>query len=317
MALATLQQPQPALASFLQALSFCPAYLPALEAAAEIEYAGQSPDAIPLLDRIVALQPGDTTAQAMLGSALRTQHRCPEALRHFEASRPLFSSRPDLLGGYGLCLAETGDFRSALVLYLELLNANPTDGKRYDVALLQWKTHANDDALATLAPLLAGGHHEPALVLASKIHEERGETPQAVALLREAILNSPDDVQNYLDFAALAFVHKSFQVGIDMLDAGLKRLPDAASLYLARGVLEAQLSRSDVAIADFDQAHRLDPKLSFAVDAMGMMQSQTHQPGESLALFEAQARLHPDDPLLQYLSPSSFPRAPPMTTARS
>jgi len=61
---------------------------------------------------------------------------------------------------------------------------------------------------------------------------------------------------------------------------------------VARGVLEAQLSRSDAAVADFEQGHRLDPKLSFAVDAVGIMQSQQHQGEQSLALFEAQAKQH-------------------------
>jgi len=128
-----------------------------------------------------------------------------------------------------------------------------------------------------------------------------GEAPEAVALLRKAILKSPDDIGNYLDFAAIAFTHKSFQVGIDILNAGLSRLPNAAALYIARGVLNVQLSQSAAAVADFEQAHRLDPKLSFAVDAVGIMQSQQHQSAESLALFEAQARQHGDDPLLQYL----------------
>ena len=86
-----------------------------------------------------------------------------------------------------------------------------------------------------------------------------------------------------------------------MLDAGLGRLPTSAPLYVARGVLKVQLSESDAAIADFEQAHRLDPKLSFAVDAVGMMQSQQHQGANSLTLFETEAKLHPDDPLLQYL----------------
>src|SRR6185437_13303308 len=77
--------------------------------------------------------------------------------------------------------------------------------------------------------------------------------------------------------------------------------PDSARLYVARGVLKVQLSHSDAAIEDFDHAHRLDPKLSFAVDAIGIMQSQQHQNAQSLALFESQAKLHSDDALVQYL----------------
>ena len=296
-----LQKTQDALKSFREALTHCPEYLPALEGAAQIEFAQKGTDTVALLDRILALRAEDPTANAMLATVLRAQGRCPEALDHYVASEALFPSRPDLLESYGGCLADTGSLTSALASYKQLLASHPNDTVRYDVALLQWKTHANDDALETLTPLLTGKHRVPALALASKIHEDKGETPDAVALLREAILQSPDDVDNYLDFAAIAFNHKSFQVGIDLLNAGLRRLPNSAELLVARGVLEVQLSQGDLALADFDLAHRLDPKLSFAADAVGILHSQEHQNGESLALFEAQAKEHPDDALLQYL----------------
>jgi len=300
-ALTSLHQAQPALQSFRNALIYCPTYLPALEGAAQIEYAQQGSQAVPLLERILGVQPENPTAHAMLATILRAREDCSDALSHYQSARVLFTSRPDLLQGYGSCLANTGDLKSALAKYLQLLASSPNDNIRYNVALLQWKTHAYEDALATLAPLLTEAHQVAPLALASKIHEEKGETPQAVALLREAILRSPDTVDYYLDFAAIAFTHNSFQVGIDMLDAGLKRQPNSAALYVARGVLEVQLSKDDVAIADFEQAHLLDPKLSFAVDALGIMQSQQHQNGQSMVLFEAQAKQHGDDPLLQYL----------------
>ena len=290
-----------ALKSFQQALNSCPAYLPALEGAAQIDYARRSPEAVPLLTRALTVQPGNLTAHAMLASALESQGKCADALVHFEASKPLFPSRPDLLQAYGSCLAKIGDVKAALDQYLLLLATNPDDNIRYDVALLQWKTHADADALHTLAPLITAGHNEAALALAARIYEHLGDTPKAVDLLRSAILLAPGHAENYLDFADIAFAHKSFQVGVDMLNAGLQRLPGEAALYVARGVLEVQLSQSNAAIADFEQAHHLDPALSFAVDAMGIMQNQQHQKGQSLALFESQAKLHPDDPLLQYL----------------
>jgi predicted Zn-dependent protease len=57
----------------------------------------------------------------------------------------------------------------------------------------------------------------------------------------------------------------------------------------------------DAAFRDFEEAHRLDPQLSFAQDAMGMLFSQKHDSAAALTLFAQQSRLHPDDPLLQYL----------------
>ena len=296
-----LQQQEPADMAFHKALVYCPEYLPALEGAAQIEYAQDAQKAIPLLHRILKLQPENVTANAMTATALRRQGKCADALPHYQSARSLFAARPDLQQGYGSCLAASGDLQSALEQYGDLLRTRPSDLLRYDVALLQWKTRAPEEALATLGPMLDGKHGANALALASKIREERGETPEAVSLLREAILSSPDDIDNYLDFASLAFAHRSFQVGIDMLEPGIERLPKAAALYVARGVLEVQLSRSEAAVADFEQARRLDPDMSFAVDALGIMHSQQHEDSSSLRIFQEQAKLHPDDPLLQYL----------------
>jgi tetratricopeptide (TPR) repeat protein len=300
-ALTGLQQPALALRTFRRAIGYCPDYLAALEGAAQIEYTQKGVDTAPLLKRILALKPENPTASAMLATVLRQQGKCHDALGYFEASKNLFPSRPALQQGYGSCLSQTGDLQGALTQYQELLSSNPNDTIHFDVALLQWRTHATDDALATLAPLLSNEHGVPALSLAAKIHEEKGETPQAVDLLRHAVLHAPDDVDNYLEFTSIAFAHSSFQVGIDMLDAGLKRLPNAAPLYVARGVLEVQLSQSTPALADFEHAHQLDPKMSFAMDAVGIMQSQQHKDKASLELFEAQAKLHPEDPFLHYL----------------
>ena len=292
-----------ALALFRKTLTLCPTYLPALEGAAQIQFARGNPDAPVLIRRILVLKPEDPAANAMLATTLSSQGKCSEALDHFRASTPLFPARPDLVEAYSACLASTGDPDAALTQSLHLLASHPNDNTRYNVALLQWKTHATEAALETLAPLLSPQHPVSplALALASRIHEERTETPQAVALLREAILSSPDNVDNYLDFATIAFNHKSFEVGIDMLNAGLERQPDSAALHVARGVLEAQLSKSAAAIDDFRQAHRLDPRMSFAMDVIGVMQSQQHQNGDALKLFETEATQHPDDPLLQYL----------------
>ena len=63
----------------------------------------------------------------------------------------------------------------------------------------------------------------------------------------------------YLDFATIAFAHQSFQVGIDIVSDGLTLQPQAASLYVARGVLYVQLAEYDKAEADFERANQLDP----------------------------------------------------------
>ena len=272
-----------------------------MEGAAQIEFARKAPETQTFLERIVTLQPGNLAAQGMLASTLHAKGNCNAALPHLEASRELFPTHPELLEAYGSCLAATGDVPHAIEQYRALAAAHPGDAFTYDLAVLQGRNHAGEEALATLKPLLDAKGFEPAFALASRIAESLNDTPRAVDLLRTAILLAPDDMDNYIAFANLSFVHSSFGVGVDMLNAGLGRLPAAAPLYVARGALEMQVSKQAEAVNDFETAHRLDPKLALSLDALGIVQTQQHQDLASLNRFREQARLNPKDPVVQYL----------------
>lgn len=300
-ALNGLQKPAEAERSFRDALTYCPDDLAALEGAAEIAYAQKQPESVELLQRILAIRPQDGTAHAMLASVDRGKGDCHAALPHFEASEALFASRPQFREGYAYCLAQTGQYAQAEAAYKTVLDEAPDATSRYNLALVQWKLHDAKDALDTLHPLLTSNANEMELTLGARVAEEAGDTPLAVQLLRSAILATPKDEANYLEFAQISFNHQSFQVGIDMIQAGLTQLPKAAPLYLARGVLEVQLSRSVQAIADFERAHALEPQLSLAMDAIGIVESQQYKQSAALDLFAQQARMHPKDALLQYL----------------
>ncbi len=74
-------------------------------------------------------------------------------------------------------------------------------------------------------------------------------------------------------------------------------------------MLEVQISKTENAIADFEQAHRLEPQLSLATDAVGIMKSQQHEFAASVALFRQQAQQHPKDSLLWYLYAEALSQA--------
>lgn len=291
-----------ALQAFDHALSLCPRDLAALEGAGQLHYSQHDKSAIPLLERVLALQPDNQPAHAMLASSLRDAGRCREALPHFAASQSAFSQKPEWLEGDAGCLALTGQYAKALALYKQLEALQPGPTYLYNIAWLEARTGDDRAALTTLEPIFKQDKSSPAFSFGSYLAERLGDTPRAVALLRSAIVLAPDNVQNYLDFANIAFTHKSFSAGIAMIDSGLSRLPDSAPLYLARGILKAQLTgQTASAIEDFQHAHKLDPQLSLSVDALGIVRTQEHNNADSRAIFEEQIRLHPDDPVLHYL----------------
>jgi tetratricopeptide (TPR) repeat protein len=288
--------------SFAKALQTCPDSLPALEGAAQIAYSTQSPDAANLLHRILLQRPDDQTSHAMYGTLSFQHGDCPAAIEHFEQSLSLVEKSTEAQRERAACLFAQGDQAKAVEAFQHLTQQDPNEKNLLQLAFVQWKSRRPEDALATLQPLLNSSLADSKpYSLAAQIAEDMGDTPRAVAWLQTAIVRDPAESTNYLRFATISFNHASYQVGIDMVNAGLRQSPDAAKLYLARGVLQVQLSQYEAAVADFEKAHALDPKLSFVEDAMGMMRSQQHDWAGSLALFEKQAVAHPQDALLQYL----------------
>ena len=288
--------------SFEKALSFCPEFLPALEGAAQIAYSTHSPDATDLLHRILLQRADDQTSHAMLGTLSFQHGDCSAAIEHFGHSPALVQKSVEAQRELGACLFSQGEHQKAEEVFRGIAERDPSEKNLLQLAFVQWKSKNLEAALTTLQPLVTSSTADSkALSLAAQIAEERGDTPHAVEWLRAAIVKDPADTANYLLFATISFNHASYQVGIDMVDAGLKQSPNAAKLYLARGVLQVQLSHYDPALADFEKAHALDPQLSFVQDALGMMRSQQHDWAGSLQIFQQQAAEHPQDPLLQYL----------------
>ncbi len=303
MAYAGKGEPSLALASYRQAMDLDPAYLPAIEAAAQTAYQQRSSAARPLILRVLAQLPNDPTSHSMLAFLDYAAKDCAGAIPHFEKGGEVLARQPIALAAYGACLAQAGHYDQAIPLFQQALSGEPSrESIRFNLALAQWKTGQTQEALSTLQPAMEGGKGQSdALLLAADIWESTNDTQRAVELLRQAILANPSNVDAYLDFASLSYDHASMQVGIDILNTGVTQLPKEARLYLVRGILYTQLGKFDQATDDFGTANRLDPKLSVLGAAKGLEASQEHKSGEALSAFRAAAKAQPKDALTQYL----------------
>jgi tetratricopeptide (TPR) repeat protein len=302
-ALAGLGDDQKALTAYNKALEISPNFLAALEGAAGLEYQAGSDRAIPLLNRILKLRPDEPTSHAMLGALAAKKRDCATALKHFRQSKQALSSQPIALQEYGACLMEQQQAGEALPVFQQILMLQPGDlHARYNLAVVQLTAQHSKDAIDTLQPLLEQKEPDPdTLDVASAAYEETGETPRAVSLLRQAILANPKKVKYYVDFAALSFKHESYQVGVDVINAGVTQLPNAAPLYIARGILFIQLGQFENGQADFEAANRLDPSQASASVAEGLAQLQQANLDQALATVRTQLKSHPSDPFLHYL----------------
>jgi tetratricopeptide (TPR) repeat protein len=289
--------------AFQHALKIAPYYLPALEGAAQLKYQQRDESARQLLLRILSLRPNDPTTHGMLAVLDYKKHDCSSAVSHFQQAGASISSQPDGLAMYGKCLATLERFQEAIPVFEQALSLDPSKQSiRYNLALCQWNSGNATDALASLQPLTATDQSdERVLELAAGIYESTGETQKAIDTLRKAILAHPKNPDAYVQFAYLTYQHGSPQIGIDFLNAGLTQLPQEGQLYLVRGILLCQLGEFTKAFDDFQTANRLDPSLSYADVAKGIVESQVHKPTEALAQFRAAAKEHPNEALTQYL----------------
>ena len=291
-----------ALASFRHALRIAPNAPPALHGAAQIEYEAGSAAGIPLLQRLLQLEPQDTIAHGMLAVLAYQQGNCKLATAHFEKAGALFDSQIEGLHAYATCLIRLKQFDPAAKVFQRALLLNPNDRRERQVlAALQLRAHQAQEAISTLDPLLQADPDAQTLELAATAHEEVHDTPQAVSLLRQAILLDPHNINLYVDFALVSAAHQSNEVGVHVVTDGIAQEPSAAPLYLARGVLYAQLDQYDKAQDDFERANDLDPNQSLSAAAQGLAAMQKNDLDRALTSVQERLARRPNDPALLYL----------------
>jgi tetratricopeptide (TPR) repeat protein len=294
-----------ALASFQKSLEFAPDYLPALEGAIQIEYEAGSKGAIPLLERMLRLRPADAVSHGMLAVLEYQEGNCEIATTHFEKTGTLFDAQPTALHAFATCRMRLRQPAQAAEIFRKVLALNPDDlHERRLLASVELLANEPNDALATLQPMRESPDNRTraeTLELCATAYEENKDTPQAVSTLRQAILLDPNNVNLYLDFANLSYVHDSFQVGIDVVSDGIHLEPQAAALYFARGVLYIQLAQYEQGEEDFQKAYELDPTQSLSAAAQSLARAQQNDLDSALAKVESGLERKPDDAILLYL----------------
>jgi tetratricopeptide (TPR) repeat protein len=304
-----------ALRDFQRSLKIAPDYIAALAGTSQILYANGDAKAIPLLEHLVKLRPEDPTGHAMLAVLESHAGNCEAAVPHFEKAASVLDSQPDAQRAYGICLLELKRTDKAISVFQSVVTAHPEDPRaRRGLASVYLAAGKPQDALATLRPLIDTASPEVGTMkIAAAAYEADKDTPSAVKLLREAIVRDPRNVALYVDFANIALTHQSFQLGIEMVDAGLKLQPDAAELYMARGVLYVQLAEYDKAEADFKKAEQLNPRQSMSGAAQGMVAEEKNQkdPDQALAIVCSKLAKKPGDAFLWYLKAAMLAQKSP------
>ena len=292
-----------AINAYEKALSLSPNYPAALRGEVQLLFTAQDKRAIPLLERILKADPRDKTAHEMLALLEAKQGNCKIANEHFLQSGDVIATHPQSLEAYGNCLVNTQRQQEAISVFEQLSALLPQRTyPKYDLAVMLVETKQYDAALKILEPILAADMSDSDILsLAAEAYEAVGNTPRAVALLRQAIVLSPTNSSYYISFAALCMDHDSFQVGIDMIDAGLQRISNDGSLYISRGLLYAKLAQFDKAEDDFKTAERYGTAQSLSAYATDLAEIEKDHSEHAISQIRLQLKAHPENPMLHYL----------------
>jgi len=282
------------LASYQEALRTKPDYLPALKGAAQLTYRQHDARASLYLQRLLAIDPKESAAHAMMGVLEFERHDCHAAIRQFQASGDVVLTREVSATEYASCLMreqQTGTAVEALHRARSYFPQSRT--LRYDLGLAQMQNGDTPGALATLAP-------EPdddagLLNLRASVEARTGDLNAAFFDLRHAVEMEPRDPRNYVDMALLCLDHDQYQRAADVMSTGIQYLPQNASFYAIRGIAYAELSRYDEAEKDFSRSAALDPKSAFGQLAHNILNVERSQPEQAKATLEKQVRDRPSD----------------------
>lgn len=159
------------------------------------------------------------------GTALTRQGRFQEAIPHLLAARSGDINAYALEFNLGLCYVGMGEYEKAISILEELRR----------------REHETADVDNLLAQAYVG----------------KGQRSEALSALDRAAAISPQNEKLFSFVADACVDHQEFELGLKVVELGLRDLPQSARLHYEKAVLLSQLDQFDIAKVDFELARKL------------------------------------------------------------
>ena len=202
---------------------------------------------------------GDRQAERDLQAAIAFTGRgdFKRAISLFLAARGHVAEPFALEFNLALCYVGTRQFPQAI----EILRA--LSGGRYTA-----------DVKNLLAQALVGGHRQEA----------------ALKALQEAAQLSPRNERLYVLVSQACLDEGLYDLGLRVLDVGMRNLPDSARLHFERGLFHAQLDEAEAADREFQLVEKLSPNSDIAFIAAAEQAFRSGQIQEAIRIARAGIR---------------------------
>jgi tetratricopeptide (TPR) repeat protein len=222
---------------------------------------GRVADALPLLQRATALDPGQARIHALAGKALSYLGRNEEALASFDRAVALGSASADLFGGRADVLLALGRLADAVESYDRALALKPNsveDWCNRGAVLLELDRHqealTSFDRALELDPALADAHNNRANAL-----DRIGRANEAIAAADRALAIDPEHRGARITRAVMLRKRGRSADALADCERMLAQTPDDVEALTVQGDVLIDLERFDEAIAALDAVIARDP----------------------------------------------------------
>ena len=329
---------------FGRALELEPGYPSALKNLALHEMSRNRLDAAkPYFEQLLAVSSERAFAHLGLAEIAFARREYSAAVPHFEESHGLLAQDPRLLVNFATALLETERSRQAVMaldrlptaaaphlhfkagLMLASLEKFSSAAREFELAtgagvdpyelgfnlvLAYVKGGQHDKAVSRGEGLLEAGHRTAELYnLLSRAYEASGDTQSAYDALRTATELKPGDQSNYVDLVALCLDHENFDLGLEIADIAVERLPDSHRLHLQRGVAMAMKGRFEDAERAFERSAELAPAETLPGSALGLILMQQDRLPDAVRVLRARRERKPDDYLVLWFLAEALQRS--------
>jgi tetratricopeptide (TPR) repeat protein len=300
-----------------------------------IEFSGDSADAVPLMEDLLARQPGLDGVRLHLARMLIESDRWREAIPHLarllsahpqeeryalqlgvlrlregsmdQADSLLLSASaldpkdPDPLRWLALSALERRDPEAALERSRRLLALDPhAPGSRTLMAECLHLAGRDEEALAIADSVLAADpRREDAGMLSARIHRERKEYGEAISRLGDIVDASPQDREARFQLAATLEMAGEVDSSLAMFDQLLAEDPGDARAWNHSGYMCIERGiRLTEALDRVERALKLDPDNPAFLDSEGWGWFKMGRPKRAIVPLRRAAELAPHEPVI-------------------
>ncbi|MDQ3686486.1 MAG: tetratricopeptide repeat protein, partial [Acidobacteriota bacterium] len=310
-----LKRAREAAAEFEASLSLDPHQASALVNLAQIRFAGGTPEnlhvAAELFRRADALTPDAAIARALVVIALKRGDRAQAA----ENYRAYATRSKGVSGGVndgasaaahvelGGALSEAGLLAEAEAELKAALALDPANAEAVGhLARVYLARKDFPSAGRTLEAAVARGITvAPIYALLAEVYEKSGHLENAIPAMRLAIQSDPQSEKYRFRYAVLLANADAPAAAVIRLNEALQTFPKSARLWLALGMSNFNLGKTDEAIRAFNRAVELDPDLAQAYAYQGMARVALGQSDEAITFYERALQRDPQLFVIHYL----------------